>query len=155
MTKIADLTPLELLTDQIEEVWKGYVQGMLWANAQCVVEDCADREAGGDCEHTNGANGRFEVEDVKNTGEARTDVENMVLENLADFREYLELRAVDANDGSVASHFGHDFALTRNGHGAGFWDRGLGELGDRLSKAADVYGSAYVDVTTDDATFES
>ena len=24
---------------------------------------------------------------------------------------------------------GHDFWLTRNGHGAGFWDRGLGEVG--------------------------
>lgn len=30
---------------------------------------------------------------------------------------------------------GHDFWLTRNGHGAGFWDRGLGEVGDALSKA--------------------
>lgn len=28
---------------------------------------------------------------------------------------------------------GHDFWLTRAGHGAGFWDRGLGELGDQLS----------------------
>lgn len=28
---------------------------------------------------------------------------------------------------------GHDFWLTRAGHGVGFWDRGLGELGDRLS----------------------
>jgi hypothetical protein len=37
---------------------------------------------------------------------------------------------------------GHDFSLTRNGHGAGFWDRGLGELGDRLTKAAKVYGSS-------------
>lgn len=36
---------------------------------------------------------------------------------------------------------GYDFWLTRNGHGAGFWDRGLGELGDRLTKAADVYGA--------------
>lgn len=36
---------------------------------------------------------------------------------------------------------GHDFWLTRNGHGAGFWDRGLGELGDKLTKAAEVYGS--------------
>jgi len=35
---------------------------------------------------------------------------------------------------------GHDFWLTRNGHGAGFWDRGLGELGTRLTKAAHVYG---------------
>jgi hypothetical protein len=37
---------------------------------------------------------------------------------------------------------GHDFYLTRNGHGAGFWDRGLGELGDRLAAAAKVYGSS-------------
>lgn len=28
---------------------------------------------------------------------------------------------------------GHDFWLTRCGHGAGFWDRGLGDLGDRLT----------------------
>lgn len=35
---------------------------------------------------------------------------------------------------------GHDFWLTRNGHGTGFWDRGLGEVGERLSQAAHVYG---------------
>jgi len=35
---------------------------------------------------------------------------------------------------------GRDFWLTRNGHGAGFWDRGLGEVGDALSKAAKVFG---------------
>lgn len=28
---------------------------------------------------------------------------------------------------------GHDFWLTRAGHGVGFWDRGLGALGDRLT----------------------
>lgn len=35
---------------------------------------------------------------------------------------------------------GNDFWLTRNRHGAGFWDRGLGETGKRLTKAADVHG---------------
>lgn len=30
---------------------------------------------------------------------------------------------------------GVDYWLTRNGHGAGFWDRGLGAIGDRLSDA--------------------
>jgi hypothetical protein len=38
----------------------------------------------------------------------------------------------------------HDLALTRNSHGAGFWDRGYGEKGKRLSDAARVYGSAHV-----------
>lgn len=36
---------------------------------------------------------------------------------------------------------GHDFWLTRNGHGAGFWDRGLGEVGKALTAASKPYGS--------------
>lgn len=36
---------------------------------------------------------------------------------------------------------GHDFWLTRNGHGAGFWDRGLGATGETLSDAARSCGS--------------
>lgn len=37
--------------------------------------------------------------------------------------------------GDDAQH-GHDFYLTRNWHGAGFWDRGYGELGDILTVSA-------------------
>lgn len=36
-------------------------------------------------------------------------------------------------DYSVSECAGHDFWLTRNGHGVGFLDRGLDELGDRLT----------------------
>lgn len=35
---------------------------------------------------------------------------------------------------------GSDFCLSRNRHGAGFWDRGLGEAGDRLHALAVAYG---------------
>lgn len=39
---------------------------------------------------------------------------------------------------------GHDFALTRNGHGAGYWDGDLpGEIGDRLTSAAEAAGEAW------------
>jgi hypothetical protein len=31
---------------------------------------------------------------------------------------------------------GHDYFLTRNRHGAGFWDRDLGDVGQRLTEAA-------------------
>ena len=44
-------------------------------------------------------------------------------------------------EGLNSGYCGHDFWLSRNGHGAGFWDRGLGELGDRLHKATKPYGS--------------
>ena len=36
---------------------------------------------------------------------------------------------------------GHDLWLTRNGHGAGYWDRGLGEIGTELTRAAKALGS--------------
>lgn len=38
---------------------------------------------------------------------------------------------------------GHDFWLTRQGYGAGFWDRGLGVIGEKLSEAARKAGEVY------------
>ena len=35
---------------------------------------------------------------------------------------------------------GHDLWLTRNGHGAGFWDRGLGDRGDSLTAICKALG---------------
>jgi hypothetical protein len=52
-------------------------------------------------------------------------------------------------EGIPASQFGHDFWLTRNGHGAGFWDRGLGKQGDRLTEMSKIYGSCYIYVGDD------
>ena len=40
-----------------------------------------------------------------------------------------------------ADSFASDFVLTRNHHGAGFWDRGLGADGDKLTKMSRPYGS--------------
>ena len=39
---------------------------------------------------------------------------------------------------------GTDFWLTRCGHGTGFWDRGYGDLGDKLTAFAEKFGDAYV-----------
>ena len=38
---------------------------------------------------------------------------------------------------------GMDFWLTRNRHGAGFWDRGLGGAGEQLTELAHGYGEAH------------
>lgn len=38
------------------------------------------------------------------------------------------------------SQNGHDFWLTRNGHGAGFWDRGYpDDIGEKLTQACKKY----------------
>ena len=61
----------------------------------------------------------------------------------ADFQEAYadDLAAAYDEHGYTPEQAGHDLWLTRNGHGAGFWDRGLGEVGTRLSNAARVYGA--------------
>lgn len=41
---------------------------------------------------------------------------------------------------------GHDLWLESNGHGVGFLDRGLGKIGEALSKAADAFGECYIEV---------
>lgn len=41
--------------------------------------------------------------------------------------------------GVKAGQAGHDFILTANHHGAGFWDRGLGDAGDVLTRATRGY----------------
>lgn len=50
------------------------------------------------------------------------------------------LDATNASDTTNAL----DFWLTRNGHGAGFWDRGYEEIGDRLTEAAKAFGESEV-----------
>ena len=42
------------------------------------------------------------------------------------------------------SDVAHNFWLTRNRHGAGFWDRGLGKVGDELTANAHAYGESDV-----------
>lgn len=42
--------------------------------------------------------------------------------------------------GCSHAQLGHDLWLTRNWHGAGFWDRGLGALGAELTEAAHAEG---------------
>ena len=69
-----------------------------------------------------------------------------MIEDCAAFAEtYAEdLALTEADD----MQHGHDFWLTRNGHGAGFWDRGYkAELGRRLTDGAHAYGSCDLYVT--------
>jgi hypothetical protein len=62
-------------------------------------------------------------------GKMREDVKDFVKSN----------KLMLARSGLGEAQIGHDFWLTRNGHGAGFWDRGLGALGDQLTEACKAY----------------
>lgn len=81
------------------------------------------------------------------------DIENLskdcLVRMIKDCKDFQEACAglLDAAHNAIGydgdgSQSGHDFWLTRNRHGAGFWDRGLGETGNGLTEAAQLYGSA-------------
>lgn len=60
------------------------------------------------------------------------------------FKENAELIR---KSGQHPDQVGHDFWLTRNRHGAGFWDRNLGDIGEKLTTAAHAFKeiSLYID----------
>lgn len=57
--------------------------------------------------------------------------------------------------GMEPKQIGHDLWLTRNGHGAGFWDRGLGEKGEILTKLASDMGPKEIYVGDDGLVYFS
>ena len=77
-----------------------------------------------------------------------------------DLDEFIHYCARNGNDildryeeaGGTPEQFAHDFWLTRNHHGAGFWDRGLGPIGEILTHMAHSFGD--VDLYLNDDTWQ-
>lgn len=77
-----------------------------------------------------------------------------------DFRAAVDEAGIPL-DGWTDEQTGHDFWLTRNRHGAGFWDRYYGpddpraEAGDRLTALAHAYGETWLYVGDDGTVYHS
>ena len=73
------------------------------------------------------------------------DVSDFLTSNIEHVRAYIEVLGVDF--GQV----GHDFWLTRNRHGAGFWDRGAaGPAVDALVESSDAWGGVDLFITNNE-----
>ena len=110
----------------VDEFTCGYIEAMFFTETSDAADEHADAT----------------VADISDDGWAEIikDCSQFQLEN----EELLET----VYDGSKydAEQAGRDFWLTRNGHGAGFWDRGLEEsAAQALSNAARGFGEAYID----------
>lgn len=77
-------------------------------------------------------------------------------EDCADFQKAAaaELELALENPRYDIERAGIDFWLTRNRHGAGFWDRGLGPVGDKLTDLAHGYGEAWLYVGDDNLIYQ-
>jgi hypothetical protein len=108
----------------VNRVTDGYIECALWASVDDNGERFDDAEAAEVADET-----------LAKLGDAASD-----------FVGLLEREGIlDATLLAMSpEQIGHDFWLTRNRHGTGFWDRCLGELGDRLTELAHTYGESHL-----------
>ena len=117
---------MELYDEQTSEVLGHYVICALWSSTD---DDSEPLEK-------NYNSGHF-------SKEARRRIRNACFDFLVANKELLSQTEL------TNEQIGHDFWLTRNGHGTGFWDRGLGEVGDKLTESCMVVGECDVYVGDD------
>jgi hypothetical protein len=133
----ADILDLECELDQ-------YVRTALWAS----IDEQPDGQGGPSLDE------RYGPDDL-----APETLDSMRAD-LADFIHHADPRALAFWEAELgAGQVGHDFWLTRNGHGAGFWDRfmtGIGaSFGNHLTEAAKCYGESYLYAGDDDLIYVS
>ena len=127
-----------MLDSTIETVLDSYLETALWSSVQ--YADCEENDTG---EHFDAD---YDIHDFTESARsaARADCAKFLeaLQNTSCpyLSEYDNLYDA-ADDLQGNGHIGHDFFLTRNGHGAGFWD---GDYTDR--ETGIEYGDLICDV---------
>lgn len=130
---------------ELNDFQRGYVACALWSSTD------ESNEQGGDPLDKN-----YDVDDIADEAleKMKADCDRFLDENPADTTEASRLLHQRADGG--ASSAGHDFWLTRNSHGAGFWDGDLPEeLGGRLTVAAREFGTCDIYVGDDGKLYVS
>ena len=116
----------------LERVLGAYIECALWSSTD---------------EDGESLDGLYSADDLSD------ETRDEMTEDVSDFLESNE-ELIQAS-GLTLEQVGHDFWLTRNRHGAGFWDRGLGEVGDKLTEMAHPYGSCDLYVGDDGQVYAS
>lgn len=96
-----------------------------------------------------------------NTDDLAPDTLAHAHEDIGDFLGLLQREGVQWSTHWTPAQFGHDFWLTRNGHGAGFWDRyGVNNeeghaLGQRLTDWCKTYSSIDLYIGDDGKVYQA
>lgn len=114
---------------------KAYIAAMLWSTSGTDV------------------NGE-EFEDLQSFKLAPETIELVKMDCFKFYEDnFITLSYLDAKGIHSFELSGHDFWLTRVGHGAGFWDRGLGIAGEVLTRASKNFGEVYPTIGDDNLIY--
>ena len=130
---------LEIGNMNLEQFLTAYIVAALWSTHD------ESTESGGEPLENN-----YNLTDLapETLASMRADCAAFLRDNADDLALYAEQQP--GNEQYTAADLaGHDFWLTRNGHGAGFWDRGLGKRGEELTRIAKGFSSKTPEVGDD------
>ena len=132
MRKYAEILKENYRVDMVDEFTRAYMQAMLWA------ETDNSNDQGGDPLDQN-----YDETDFSDEAMER------IINDCKQFQQQAQLRFNDGAD-QVAVKAGHDFWLTRAGHGAGFWDGDWAEPeATRYTELSEKFGNIDVYVGDD------
>ena len=143
-------------TSPVRQFVRGYVAAALWSST-----DNADERGGRPLDDN------YTARDIARSSlkSIARDCARFIKTNRRDLASYCGHLVRHADRSSCMEFAGHDFWLTRNGHGSGFWDRdGVGEsgapagppgLGARLTNAAHAFGTSDIYVGDDGQLYVS
>lgn len=124
--------------ERIDTEVRSYVECAIWAGLDWDRCDRWDEHEEEGCTRECVENGNpAKLEDNYSEDDVADEALVQIRRDLSDFMSANEDDLDEWDEGQI----GHDFYLTRNGHGTGFWDRGK-EAGDRLSKACKAWGES-------------
>ena len=113
---------------ELDDFAAAYVEAALWSSTDA-DEEPLDNKYG------------FDDIDPDTMRKMRADCAKFQRENAADIAAGAVEGAGDSDEYGPEARAGHDFWLTRNGHGAGFWDGDWPEpAATRLTDAAHAFG---------------
>ena len=125
----------------VDEFTRAYIEAALWSST-----DESD-DSGGEPLDNN-----YTIEEIAD--ETRQEM----IDDCSDFQSQANLGEIkDAPTGehSIEALAGHDFWLTRNGHGAGFWDGDWPEpYGDSLTELSKTFGEVDLYVGDDGLIYQ-
>jgi hypothetical protein len=117
----------------MDDFTRQYLETALWSS----TDEC--REDGGDPMDAN-----YGIEDID---------PDAVAAAVADCDRFREAAGELLDEHPDATMGAHDFWLTRNGHGAGFWDGDWPENGDRLTELSKTFGECHLYIGDDGAVY--
>ena len=134
--------PINNIPDFYKDFIIGYKIASLWSSHDSDQTDCEFLDE------------KFDITDFDDNANQtiETDCVKFIESNHDDLVEYADNVSYNSEECLSAYEVaGHDFWLTRNGHGAGFWDRnGIDDdLGNRLTDSCKDFGECWIYVNDD------